>query len=97
MGSRALRIQRFQRPRPPEEIPVAGVTLHDLLGDPVTRDDVIRAFPGRDAAVSDVISEDDEVRRFRTPAWTWANMAGVEGFVVMRSGSALCWIVTRMN
>ncbi|MEN6494139.1 MAG: hypothetical protein ABFD16_07600 [Thermoguttaceae bacterium] len=93
-----MRIQQLGG-RPPEEIPVAGVTLRDLLGDVVTLAHVHGQFSDDPLSnrVADVLKEDDEVRRFRTPPWTWANMSGMEGFVVMRSGKAICWIVTRMN
>jgi hypothetical protein len=53
-----------------------AVQILDLLGDQATRDDVISAFPGRVAEVSEIIRTDDEVRRFRTPDWAWANMGG---------------------
>lgn len=69
--------------RSPDIIPVAGVTLRALMSVQVTPQTARLELvwdPG------DLLREDDEVWRFRTPRWTWANMSGVEGFVVLRMG-----------
>ena len=80
--------------RNPDEIPVAGVTLRDLMSERITPT-VARSELTSDPG--DLLCDDDEVWRFRTPPWTWANMSGVMGFVVLRHGVAVHWLVTRMN
>lgn len=93
-----MRVHVFPEPRPPSEIPVAGVTLFELLGESATVEEVQHALEGLRHKHPDVIvRSDDEVRRFRTPNWTWANMAGLEGLVVIRSGRVVFWVITRMN
>jgi hypothetical protein len=59
-----MRIQALHS-RPPGEIPVAGVTLRDLMIEPVSIEDAQRTVgPGNRAD----IREGDEIWRFRTPA-----------------------------
>jgi len=84
--------------RPPEEIPVAGVTLRDLMHAKVDYDFVFTTFPSdRHDELLGRIKETDEIWIFRTPPWTWAAMGGVEGFVILREGLALFWVVITMN
>ncbi|WP_435018665.1 hypothetical protein TA3x_000649 [Tundrisphaera sp. TA3] len=93
-----MRVQHFPEPRLPEDIPIAGVTLLDLLGEGVPADEVQLALSRGSGKNPDVMIQlGDEFRRFRTPTWTWAAMAGVEGVVVLRSGRVVFWVVTRMN
>ncbi len=93
-----MRVQSFPHPSQPEEIPIAGVTLLDLLGEDVPADEVQLALNQvRNKAPNVMIQPGDGFRRFRTPAWTWAAMAGIEGIVVIRSGRVVFWVVTRMN
>lgn len=80
--------------RKPDEIPVAGVSLRNLMSQMTTPEQArsqLRFDPG------DLIRDDDEVWHFRTPSWTWANMSGVEGFVILRRGLAAHWLVTKRN
>jgi hypothetical protein len=93
-----MRIQKLSG-LPPQEIPVAGVMLSELLGNKVEVADLASHFTNAATlqSVSEVVLESDEIRHFRTPAWTWSNMCGREGFVVIRSGRAVFWLVTRMN
>lgn len=80
--------------RRPDEIPVAGVTLRELMSERTTPDcarSELSSDPG------DLLRDDDEVWHFRTPLWTWACTSGVEGFVILRNGLAAHWLVTRMN
>jgi hypothetical protein len=93
-----MRIQSFPDPRLPEEIPIAGMTLLDLLGEDVPADEVQLALNKVARKTPNVmIQPGDSFRRFRTPTWTWAAMAGLEGIVVIRSGRVVFWVVTRMN
>jgi len=93
-----MRVQSFPEPSLPEEIPIAGVTLLDLLGEGVPADEVqIALNKATSKNPSVMIQPGDEFRRFRTPTWTWAAMAGMEGIVVLRSGRVVFWVVTRMN
>ena len=92
-----MRIQRFQNPQLPDEIPIAGVSLRDFLGDCVSRNDLINALPGEESAILEMVNLDDEIRKFCTPRWTWATMCGLEGFAVMRDGKVHFWIMIRMN
>lgn len=69
--------------RIPDAIPVAGVTLRDLMSEKVTPK-LARSELSWDAG--DLLRDDDEVWRFRTPPWTWDDMSGVAGFVVLRRG-----------
>ena len=80
--------------RSPDEIPVAGVTLRDLMSERVTTE-TARSVLGWDPG--DLLRDSDEVWTFRTPPWTWANMGVVEGFVVLRDGLAAHWLVVSMN
>ena len=80
--------------RKPEEIPVAGVTLRDLMSEQISPQQA-REELAIDAG--ELLTDQDEVWRFRTPAWTWQLMGGVQGFVVLRDGLAAHWLVTRMN
>jgi hypothetical protein len=95
-----MRTHIFKEPlRDAADIPVAGVTLVELLGEPGTVADVsalIDRSPRRDLLI-ELLKTCDEIRRFRTPGWTWQAMGGLEGWVAMRSGKALFWIVTKMN
>jgi hypothetical protein len=93
-----VRVILFRKPGPPRDIPIAGVTLLDLLGEQATAEDVCLALDNtlhRTAAAK--VQPGDEIRQFRTPAWTWATMAGMEGFAVLRAGNAVFLVVTRMN
>lgn len=93
-----MRVHRFTEPCIPADIPIAGTTLHDLLGEYATPQDVEAALANVRHKPSDVaVQLDDEVRRFRTPGWTWQSMSGLEGLVVLRNGLAVFWVVTRMN
>jgi hypothetical protein len=93
-----MRVQFFPGPRLPEEIPVAGVTLLELLGEGVPADEVQLALSKATSKNPDVMIQLGDVsRRFRTPTWTWAAMAGIEGIVALRSGRVIFWVVTRMN
>ena len=93
-----MRVQYFSEPRLPEEIPIAGLTLSDLLGEGVPAEEVQLALSkGTSKNPNLMIQPGDEFRRFRTPTWTWAAMGGIEGVVVLRSGRVIFWIVTRMN
>jgi hypothetical protein len=93
-----MRIQSFPDPSLPEEIPIAGVTLLDLLGEDVPADEVQLALNKVARKTPNVmIQAGDDFRRFRTPTWTWATMAGIEGIVVIRSGRVVFWVVTRVN
>jgi hypothetical protein len=95
-----MRIQRFAGPlNKPSDIPVAGVTLADLLGQSGTLADVlaVATLDSEREKLANELLPSDEVRTFRTPPWTWANMGGIEGWVVLRAGNAVMWIVTRMN
>jgi len=80
--------------RNPDEIPVAGVTLRELMSEQ-TNPDAARSELFWDPG--DLLRDDDEVWRFRTPPWTWANMGGVDGFIILRQGRAAHWLVKRMN
>ena len=80
--------------RIPADIPVAGVTLRDLMSEKTTPE---RARSELSWNPGDLLKDDDEVWHFRTPTWTWAAMSGVEGFVVLRHGFAAHWLVKRMN
>lgn len=80
--------------RNPEDIPVAGVTLRELMSGQTTPEAARCKFTWD---TGDLLRDDDEVWHFRTPTWTWQNMGGVEGFVVLRNGLAAHWLVTRMN
>ncbi len=82
------------RLRNPDEIPVAGVTLRELMSEQTTPQ-IARTELSWEPG--DLLCDDDEVWRFRTPLWTWQNMSGVEGFVVLRQGLAAHWLVKRMN
>jgi hypothetical protein len=93
-----MRVQQLGA-RSPEEIPVAGVSLHDLLGEAASMADVYEHFtaPSDRERLDEILHDGDQIRHFRTPPWTWSSMAGVAGFVVLRAGKAICWLVTRMN
>lgn len=84
--------------RSPENIPVAGVSLRELLGEPVSCDWLLLQVPEQvHQQVKSQLKDGDEVRPFRTPLWTWQAMGGIEGYVVLRNGLAVFWIVTRRN
>jgi hypothetical protein len=80
--------------RSPDRIPVAGVTLRELMSEVVSIQDVTAAVGSIDGLD---LRDGDEIWRFRTPAWTWPNMCGVAGFVVLRNGLASHWIATRIS
>ncbi len=91
-------MQYFAEPRPPEDIPIAGVTLAELLGEAVSVEEAQLALEGvRHENANAVIQSGDALQRFRTPAWTWANMSGMEAIAVLRSRRVVFWVVTRMN
>lgn len=81
--------------RNPYEIPVAGVTLHNLKSEQSTPEQV-RSVLGIDPG-DELLQDNDEVWDFRTPSWTWANMPSIQGFVVLRRGLAAHRLVTHMN
>jgi hypothetical protein len=85
-----MRMHRFE-PRVADEIPLAGVTLRELMSEKVTPT-LARSELSWD--VGDLLCNDDEVWRFRTPPWTWDDMSGVEGFVVLRCGLAVHLLTT---
>ena len=76
--------------RDPAEIPVAGVTLRDLMFEQTTPD-IVRSELSM--LPSELLRDDDEVWRFKMPTWTWQNMSGVAGFVVLRGGLAAHWLL----
>ncbi len=78
----------------PEDIPVAGVTLRELMSEQTTPEAARCKFAWD---TGDLLRDDDEAWHFRTPPWTWQNMGGVQGFVVLRNGLAAHWLDTRMN
>ncbi|QDT44907.1 hypothetical protein Pan241w_50230 [Gimesia alba] len=82
--------------RNPEEIPLAGTTLRALMSEKITVAQA-RSELQNSGDPGDLLRNEDEVWRFRTPAWTWSTMSGVEGIVVLRDGLAAHWLVTRMN
>jgi hypothetical protein len=93
-----MRVQRFPESRLPEDIPIAGVTLRDLLGDHADESEVPAGLAATRHKHSDVaVRPEDEFRRFRTPDWTWGIMSGMEGIVVLRGGRVVFRVVTRMN
>jgi hypothetical protein len=97
-GEYTVRMQYFAEPRPPEDIPIAGVTLADLLGEAVSIEEAQLALDGvGHKNPNAVIQSGDALQRFRTPPWTWANMGGMEAIAVLRSGRVAFWVVTRMN
>lgn len=95
-----MRACLFEEPlRTPAQIPVACVTLADLLGELGSPADISELIEhgAKGALLDAMLQTSDEVRRFRTPAWTWAIMGGMEGWVAMRAGKVLFWIITSMN
>ena len=88
-----MKIQELGRRRP-EEIPIAGVTLRECMLEVITSQELENEFSSLDGLD---ICDGDEVWRFRTPEWTWANMGGRMGVVIIRNGLASHWIVSRMN
>jgi hypothetical protein len=93
-----MRVQCFPEPRLPEEIPIAGVTLSDLLGEYAKAEEVQHALDQvRHKNPKASVQPGDEFRLFRTPHWTWALMSGLEAIAVIRRGRVVFWVVTRMN
>jgi hypothetical protein len=41
--------------------------------------------------------EGDEVHHFRTPAWTWGNLSGREGYCIIRNGIVVGHMITWRN
>ena len=93
-----MSVQYFPSPRLPKEIPVAGVTLDDLLGAHATEGE-IRIALGKTHRSDPRLTIDatDEFQRFRTRPWTWSAMGGIEGIAVIRDGGVVFWVVTRRN
>lgn len=66
-----MRILSIAEPGPPGEVPIAGVTLLEILGEPAAVEEARLALERLRHRPPDVdVRPGDDVRRFRTPPWT---------------------------